>query len=149
MEINNKIRLEFLSLSQNESFARSVVACFALQLNPSVSQIADIKTAVSEAVTNAIVHGYPNGIGTVILEAELSQDKIHINVFDDGVGIENIVQALEPFYTTKEEDERSGMGFTIMKSFMDDVSVISEKGKGTKVYMSKKICQTIHKEDND
>ena len=139
MEINNKFRLEFLSLSQNESFARSVVSCFALQLNPSVSQIADIKTAVSEAVTNAIVHGYPNGIGTVILEAELFENEIHINVFDDGVGIENIAQALEPFYTTKEEEERSGMGFTIMKSFMDEISVVSEKGKGTKVYMSKKI----------
>ncbi len=142
MEINNKMRLEFLSLSQNESFARSVVSCFALQLNPSVSQIADIKTAVSEAVTNAIVHGYPNGIGTIILESELVDGVIHINVFDDGVGIENLSQALEPFYTTKEDDERSGMGFTIMKSFMDDINVISEKGKGTRVYMSKKILST-------
>lgn len=139
MEINNKIRLEFLSLSQNESFARSVVSCFALQLNPSVSQIADIKTAVSEAVTNAIVHGYPNGVGEVVIEAELSQGKIHINVFDDGVGIENLTEALEPFYTTKPDDERSGMGFTIMKSFMDEVKVISEKGKGTKIYMSKNL----------
>ena len=139
MEINNKIRLEFLSLSQNESFARSVVSCFALQLNPSVSQIADIKTAVSEAVTNAIVHGYPNGVGEVVIEAELSQGKIHINVFDDGVGIENLTEALEPFYTTKPDNERSGMGFTIMKSFMDEVKVISEKGKGTKIYMSKNL----------
>lgn len=139
MEINNKIRLEFLSLSQNESFARSVVSCFALQLNPSVSQIADIKTAVSEAVTNAIVHGYPNGVGEVVIEAELSQGKIHINVFDDGVGIENLTEALEPFYTTKPDDERSGMGFTIMKSFMDEVKVMSEKGKGTKIYMSKNL----------
>ena len=139
MEINNKIRLEFLSLSQNESFARSVVSCFALQLNPSVSQIADIKTAVSEAVTNAIVHGYPNGVGEVVIEAELSQGKIHINVFDDGVGIENLTEALEPFYTTKPDNERSGMGFTIMKSFMDEVKVISEKGKGTNIYMSKNL----------
>ncbi len=139
MDINNKIRLEFLSLSQNESFARSVVACFALQLNPSVSQIADVKTAVSEAVTNSIVHGYPNGIGKIILESELVKDEIHINVFDNGVGIDNVNQALEPFYTTKENEERSGMGFTIMQSFMDSVRVESEKGKGTKVYMSKKI----------
>ena len=139
MEINNKIRLEFLSLSQNEAFARSVVSCFALQLNPSVSQIADIKTAVSEAVTNAIVHGYPNGVGEIILEVELSNSSIHINIFDDGVGIENLSEAIEPFYTTKADDERSGMGFTIMKSFMDDVKIVSEKGKGTKVYMLKNI----------
>lgn len=139
MHINNKIRLELLSLSQNESFARSVVACFALQLNPSVSQIADIKTAVSEAVTNSIVHGYPNGIGEIVLESELINDEIHINIFDNGVGIDNVDQALEPFFTTKENEERSGMGFTIMKSFMDSVRVESEKGKGTKIYMVKKI----------
>lgn len=139
MQINNKIRLEFLSLSQNESFARSVVSCFALQLNPSVAQIADIKTAVSEAVTNAIVHGYPNGVGTVVLESELVDNCIHINIFDEGVGIENLTEALEPFYTTKPDDERSGMGFTIMKSFMDEVKVVTEKGKGTRVYMSKEI----------
>ena len=139
MNINNKIRLEFLSLSQNESFARSVVACFALQLNPSVAQIADIKTAVSEAVTNSIVHGYPNGVGEIVLESELLEDEIHINIFDNGVGIDNINQALEPFYTTKPDEERSGMGFTIMKSFMDNVRVESEKGKGTKIFMVKKI----------
>lgn len=139
MNINNKIRLEFLSLSQNESFARSVVACFALQLNPSVSQIADIKTAVSEAVTNSIVHGYPNGVGEIVLESELMEDEIHINIFDNGVGIDNLNQALEPFYTTKPNEERSGMGFTIMKSFMDSVRVESEKDKGTKIYMVKKI----------
>ncbi len=143
MEINNKIRLEFLSLSQNESFARSVVSCLALQLNPSVSQIADIKTAVSEAVTNAIVHGYPNGVGEIVLEAELADGRIHINIFDEGVGIENVSEALEPFYTTKPDDERSGMGFTIMKSFMDEVKVVSEKDKGTKIYMSKNISADL------
>lgn len=139
MESNNKIKLEFLSLSRNESFARSVIACFALQLNPSIAQIADIKTAVSEAVTNSIVHGYPNSVGKITMESELVADCIHINVFDNGVGIENLEEALEPFYTTKPEDERSGMGFTIMKSFMDEVKVESTKGKGTKIYMSKKI----------
>ena len=139
MHISNKIRLEFLSLSQNESFARSVVSFFALQLNPSVSQIADIKTAVSEAVTNSIVHGYPNGIGEIVLESELVDNEIHINIFDNGVGIDNVNQALEPFFTTKENEERSGMGFTIMQSFMDSVRVESEKGKGTKIYMTKKI----------
>jgi stage II sporulation protein AB (anti-sigma F factor) len=139
MNISNKFRLEFLSLSQNESFARSVVACFVLQLNPSVSQLADIKTAVSEAVTNSIVHAYPNGVGEIVLEAELLEDEIHINIYDNGVGIDNLTEALEPFYTTKPNDERSGMGFTIMKSFMDSVRVVSEKDKGTQIYMSKKI----------
>ncbi len=136
---NNKIRLSFLSLSENESFARSVASCFALHLNPSVAQISDIKTAVSEAVTNAIVHGYPDCVGEIIMESELENGKIHINIFDNGVGIENIGDALEPFYTTKPDDERSGMGFTIMKSFMDEVRVESAKGKGTKVYMTKNI----------
>ncbi|MBE7062115.1 MAG: anti-sigma F factor [Clostridiales bacterium] len=139
MDTNNKITLSFLSLSENESFARSVASCFALHLNPSVAQISDIKTAVSEAVTNAIVHGYPNGVGRIVLESELVGGKIHINVFDFGVGIENIDEALEPFYTTKPDEERSGMGFTIMKSFMDEVRVVSEKGNGTKVYMTKTI----------
>lgn len=137
MNTNNKIKITFSAISQNEAFARSVIACFALQLNPSISQICDIKTAVSEAVTNAIVHGYPETAGEIVMEAELVGDKIHINVFDDGVGIENVEEAIEPFYTTKPEEERSGMGFTIMKSFMDDVIVTSEKGKGTKVYMTK------------
>ncbi len=136
---NNKIKLTFLSFSQNESFARSVISCFALGLNPSIAEIGDIKTAVSEAVTNSIVHGYPNTVGEITMEAEIEDDKIHINIFDEGVGIENLSEALEPFYTTKSDEERSGMGFTIMKSFMDDVKVESEKGKGTKIYMTKNI----------
>lgn len=137
--MNNKMSLKFSSLSENESFARSVIACFALQLNPSIAQIADIKTAVSEAVTNAIVHGYPNEVGEITIESTLSGSVIHINVFDDGVGIENISEALEPFYTTRPEEERSGMGFTIMKSFMDEVKVVSKKGQGTKIYMTKNL----------
>lgn len=139
MENVNKIKIILPSLSENESFARSVVACFVLSLNPSVAEINDIKTAVSEAVTNSIVHGYPNMVGEIVLELEIIEDLVHINVFDCGVGIENLSEALEPFYTTKEDEERSGMGFTIMKSFMDEVSVISSYGEGTKVYMSKKI----------
>lgn len=139
MENVNKIKIILPSLSENESFARSVVACFVLSLNPSVAEINDIKTAVSEAVTNSIVHGYPNMVGEIVLELEIIEDFVHINVFDSGVGIENLSEALEPFYTTKEDEERSGMGFTIMKSFMDEVSVISSYGEGTKVYMSKKI----------
>ena len=134
--INNKMKITFLSMSQNESFARSVAGMFALSLNPSIAQVSDIKTAVSEAVTNCIVHGYPDKVGEITMESEIAGDSIHINVFDDGVGIENVKDALEPFYTTKESEERAGMGFTIMRTFMDDVKVVSEKGK---VYMVKKI----------
>ena len=132
-------KLTFSSLSNNEAFARSAVGVYALRLNPSLSEISDIKTAVSEAVTNSIVHGYPDAIGEITLEGYVDGDVLHINVFDEGVGIENLNEALEPFYTTKGEDERSGMGFTIMKSFMDEVNVVSEKCKGTKVYMVKKL----------
>ena len=134
---NNYMKLTFLSRSQNESFARSTVACFALQLNPSLAQISDIKTAVSEAVTNSIVHGYSNEKGLITVEAIIEDNVLHINVFDDGVGIENLDKALEPFFTTKADEERSGMGFTIMESFMDDVKVISKLGEGTKIYMKK------------
>ena len=137
--MENKMKLTFLSYSENESFARSVVSCFALKLNPSIAEISDIKTAVSEAVTNSIVHGYPNTIGEITLEAKTDKNCIHINIFDDGVGIEDLNLALEPFYTTKLEDERSGMGFTIMKSFMDEIEVQSKKGEGTKIYMKKTI----------
>ena len=139
MEIKNKMRLSFDSLSENESFARAVVSCFALQLNPSITEISDIKTAVSEAVTNAIVHGYNRTVGEIVLECAIEEKKIHINIIDNGVGIENVEQALEPFFTTREDDERSGMGFTIMQSFMDEVKIDSQKGIGTKVYMTKVI----------
>ena len=137
MKVKNNMKLSFLSLSENEMFARNVVACFALQLNPSVSDISDIKTAVSEAVTNCIVHGYPDSIGEITIECEINVNSLHINVYDNGVGIENIDRAVEPFYTTKEDEERSGMGFTIMQSFMDKVEISSKKGEGTKVYMLK------------
>ena len=136
---NNKFSMKFLSVSENECFARNVVSFFILNLNPSVADVSDVKTAVSEAVTNAIVHGYPNSVGEITLEGEIENDTVHINVFDNGVGIENVDDALEPFYTTKPDDERSGMGFTIMKSFMDEVRVESVKGVGTRVYMQKKI----------
>ncbi len=132
-------RLTFSSLSNNEAFARSAVGVYALRLNPSLAEISDIKTAVSEAVTNSIVHGYPDSVGEIILEGYAEDDVLHINVFDEGVGIENLDEALEPFYTTKSDEERAGMGFTIMKSFMDDIKVVSEKGVGTKVYMLKKL----------
>ena len=141
--MENKMKLTFLSHSENESFARSVVSCFALKLNPSLAEISDIKTAVSEAVTNSIVHGYPDGVGEITLEALTDQNSIHINIFDNGVGIEDINKALEPFYTTQLEDERSGMGFTIMKSFMDEIEVSSKKGQGTKIYMKKTIKSVV------
>lgn len=137
--MNNKIKLEFLSLSVNEALARTTVGVFALGLNPSLSELSDIKTAVSEAVTNSIVHGYPNGSGIISMECEIVKDIVHINIVDQGVGIKDVNLALEPFYTTRGEEERSGMGFTIMKSFMDEVKVSSEYGKGTKIYMCKKI----------
>lgn len=137
MEIKNKMKLIFSAKSENESFARSVVACFLLNLNPTLSQLSDVKTAVSEAVTNAIVHGYKDVEGEITIDAEIVDNRVHINVFDSGVGIANVEQALEPFYTTKEDEERSGMGFTIMKSFMDEVIVESKVGYGTKVYMTK------------
>lgn len=142
MNIENKMRLKFLSLSANESFARNVVGCFALQLNPSVADISDIKTAVSEAVTNSIVHAYAGKVGEIEIEAYTKGNLLHINIFDKGVGIDNLGEALEPFFTTRPDDERSGMGFTIMKSFMDDVKVESAKGQGTSVYMVKKISPT-------
>ncbi len=142
MNIENKMQLKFLSLSANESFARNVVGCFALQLNPSVADISDIKTAVSEAVTNSIVHAYAGKVGEIEIEAYTKGNLLHINIFDKGVGIDNLGEALEPFFTTRPDDERSGMGFTIMKSFMDDVKVESAKGQGTSVYMVKKISPT-------
>ena len=131
-------KMTFSSLPINESFARSAVGVYALRLNPTLSEISEIKTAVSEAVTNSIVHGYPKSVGEIVVEGYTENDALHINVFDEGVGIENVNEALEPFYTTKSEEERSGMGFTIMKSFMDDIRVESEKGGGTRVYMLKK-----------
>ena len=137
--IKNEMKMEFLSKSANESFARIAVASFVSQLDPTIEEIADIKTSVSEAVTNSIIHGYPNSEGIVKIKAKLFEDEIEIEVSDNGSGIENIKEAREPLYTTKGNLERSGMGFTIMENFMDDLSVESIVGLGTKVVMSKKI----------
>lgn len=139
MENNNLIKIEFSSISENESFARNLVSCYALKLNPSISELTDIKTAVSEAVTNVIVHAYKDKIGKVYLELYILQNTIHIKVIDKGVGIDDLSKALEPFFTTGPEDERSGMGFTIIKSFMDSLEVESKIGEGTTVIMSKVI----------
>lgn len=133
------LNIKVNALASNESFLRSTIGAYCARQNPALDVISDIKTAVSEAVTNCIVHGYPDKTGEIIMEGEIFGGTLHINIIDEGVGIENVENALEPFFTTKEKEERSGMGFTIMKTFMDDVKVISEKGKGTKVYMVKKI----------
>lgn len=137
--MKNKMVVKFDSLSENECFARNVIASFLMPLNPSIGVLSDIKTAVSEAVTNSIVHGYPEKKGEVTMSAEIDEDKIHIVVSDKGVGIENLEAALQPFFTGKPEDERSGMGFTIIKTFMDEVKVVSEPFKGTVVDMKKLI----------
>lgn len=135
----NYINLEFLSRSANEGFARSAVACFAAQLDPTLEELGDIKTAVSEAVTNAIVHAYPDTLGRVSVKARvLDGDVLEIVVRDWGRGIEDVERARQPLYTTGGE-ERSGMGFTIMESFMDRLSVRSQQGRGTRVTMRRRI----------
>ena len=137
----NEMKLEFTSKSSNEAFARITVASFAAQLDPTVEEISDIKTAVSEAVTNSIIHGYENKEGIVTIIARLFANSIEIEIIDNGKGIENIEQAREPLYTSKPELERSGMGFTIMESFMDEIKIESKLGEGTKIIMKKMIKQ--------
>ena len=139
MEYTNMMELKFLSKSQNESFARTVVAAFAAQLDPTIEEIADIKTAVSEAVTNCIIHGYENKIGIITIKAFISGNKITIEVIDEGKGIDDIEKAMQPLFTTRLEEERAGMGFTVMQTFMDELEVQSTPGKGTLVRMVKYI----------
>lgn len=143
---NNEMKLEFISKSSNEAFARIAVAAFASQLDPTIEELADIKTAVSEAVTNCIIHGYDKKQGVVKISAKLKENEIIIEISDKGKGIENIEIAKEPLYTTKPNLERSGMGFTIMESFMDKMEVESVVGLGTKITMSKIIRS---KQDDD
>lgn len=140
MKYSNFMEVCFKALSVNEGFARVCVASFCVQLNPSVDEITDIKTAVSEAVTNCVVHAYPTqNKGDIILRCELEDDLITITVTDKGVGIKDIEKAREPFYTSKPSQERSGMGFTVMESFMDNVEVFSNSF-GTTVKMTKKVA---------
>ena len=141
MENNNYFKLELEAKNINESFARGVVAMFAGQLSPTVSEISDIKTAVSEAVTNSIVHGYGGKGGKIILEAKISGNKLDITVTDFGVGIDDIDMALQPFFTSKADEEHSGMGFTLMDSFMNELSVEKNKPSGLIVRMKKVIKQ--------
>ena len=134
----NYLKLQFYSLPQNQAFARDAVAAFCLELNPSLSALSDVKTAVSEAVTNCTVHAYREEKGIVTIECEIEDKVLHIKVSDEGKGIADVEKAVQPFYTTLPSDERSGMGFTIMQTFMDEFSVDSTSGKGTVVNMSKK-----------
>lgn len=140
-DADNKMRLSFAPLPQNEGFARVAVAAFMTQLDPVLEEVDDVKTAVSEAVTNSIIHGYESKRTNqeIRMEAYLKEKRLHIKIEDWGIGIENIGKAMEPLFTTKPELERSGMGFAFMEAFMDELYVESEPGKGTAVYMSKQI----------
>jgi len=140
---DNEIKLEFLSKSCNEAFARIAVAAFASQLDPTIEEIADIKTAVSEAVTNCIIHGYENKEGIVKLHCMIKENNLIIEVSDNGIGIEDINIAKTPLYTSKPNLERSGMGFTIMQSFMDELNIESVLNLGTKITMKKTIKQNL------
>lgn len=137
MKIDNEMKLEFLSKSQNESFARSVVAAFAAQLDPTIEELSEIKTAVSEAVTNCIIHGYEYEQGLVTIICRIIGNMVEVEISDKGKGIEDVELARQPLYTSKPELERSGMGFTVMETFMDEVMIFSEAGKGTKIIMRK------------
>lgn len=141
MKFNNYMILEFPSKSANEAFARSAVSCFAAQLDPTMEELGDIRTAVSEAVTNAIVHGYPDELGIITLRCRILKDNVlDIVIKDKGAGIADIEQAKRPMFTTGGAD-RSGMGFTIMESFMTDLDITSAPGKGTVVHMRRKVSR--------
>lgn len=140
MKMINQVKFTFLSRSVNEGFARAALAAFLAQADPTVPQLADIKTAVSEAVTNCIVHAYPEAVGQVTLTAALYENGlVRITVTDRGIGIPDVEKAMEPLYTTGNPDERAGLGFAVMQSFMDKVKVSSNPGRGTRVTMSKRL----------
>ena len=139
MKFQNFLKLSFPSKSVNEAFARSAVASFCAQLDPNVEQINDIKTSVSEAVTNCIVHGYRDTFGIIYITATIAQNTLTVKIVDKGVGIEDVNKAMQPLYTTDPKGERAGIGFAVMQSFMDSVKVKSTLGKGTRVVMTKKI----------
>ena len=147
MNDRNEMSIRFDSYSANEGFARVAVAAFLADLDPTLDELADVKTAVSEAVTNSIIHGYENRIGKIYLTCAKQEKQIQIEVVDYGKGIEDVPKAKEPFYTTRPELERSGMGFSFMEAFMDDLEVLSEVGQGTTVHMIKKLGTTSWIED--
>ena len=148
-KFDNEMKLEFISKSSNEAFARVAVAAFAAQLDPTIEELADIKTAVSEAVTNSIIHGYEDKQGLIKVICRIKENKIIIEISDKGKGIEDIEAAKEPLYTTKPNLERSGMGFTIMESFMDSMEIESILGLGTKVTMVKTIKEKVENEEQE
>lgn len=138
MQPINEMKLEFVSKSSNEAFARVVAAAFVSQLDPTIEELADVKTAVSEAVTNAIIHGYENQYGIIRMICRQYDKWVEIEISDEGKGIEDIEQAMQPLYTSKPDMERSGMGFTVMESFMDNLKVRSKPGEGTTVILCKR-----------
>lgn len=137
----NKFKLSFPSKSINESFARMAVSAFCMQFDPTIEQINDIKTAVSEAVTNCVVHAYPDQIGAIYITADIKENTLIISVKDKGVGISDVKKAMEPMFTTDTQNERAGLGFAVMQAFMDKVKVFSNPGKGTRVVMTKIISK--------
>lgn len=144
MNVVNEVNINFKSKSTNESFARSAVSAFILCLDPTIAELADIKTAVSEAVTNCIVHAYPDVIGTIYINVKITdQNKIVIKIRDKGVGIPDVKQAMEPLFTTSN-DERAGLGFAVMQSFMDNIKVRSKENFGTTVIMEKTLYRTSY-----
>ena len=140
--MKNTMEIKFKAIPENEAFARNVVASFLLPLNPSVNELEDIKTAVNEAVTNVIVHAYPDKIGYVNMKISITNNNVQINIWDNGIGIDDVDRAKTPFYTTKPNEERSGMGFTVMESFMDKLEVTSKKD-GLNVKMLKSIESNV------
>ena len=137
---SNKVKISFCSRSANEAIARGAVAAFVATMDPTVAELSDIKTAVSEAVTNCIVHAYRDTVGQIDLTAEIREDnKLILTITDKGVGIEDVERAMQPMYTTGSPEERAGLGFAVMKSFMDELKVRSKPGKGTRVTMTKYI----------
>lgn len=138
MQPINEMKLEFVSKSSNEAFARVVAAAFVSQMDPTLEELADVKTAVSEAVTNAIIHGYENKYGIITMICRQFDNSVEIEITDDGKGIEDIEQARQPLFTSKPDMERSGMGFTVMESFMDRIEVRSQPGQGTTIMLYKK-----------
>ena len=140
--MKNSMEIKFKAIPENVAFARNVVASFILPLNPSIDQLSDIKTAVNEAVTNVVVHAYPEKVGSVHMKITTDNCNVKITISDDGIGIKDLPRALTPFYTTKPDDERSGMGFTVMESFMDKLDVKSEK-LGVTVTMEKDLEKNL------
>ena len=139
MENTNEMTIEFDSRSCNEGFARVAVAAFCTQMNPTLEEVADLKTAVSEAITNAIIHGYENEVHKIRIECKIAGHDLYVTVIDHGKGIPDVKKAMEPLFTTKSEMERSGMGFAFMEAFMDEIAVVSQPGLGTEVHMRKRV----------